>query len=61
MPNISEQDDAAVDKLKKAGFYVARQRKIHVVLKKLTAGGYIGCIVPLHKELAMGTLRSILK
>ena len=54
MPNISGQD--AVDKLKKAGFYVARQRGSHVVLKKQTAGGDIGCVVPLHKELAMGTL-----
>ena len=59
MPNISGQD--AVDKLKKAGFYVARQRGSHVVLKKRSAGGDIGCVVPLHKELAMGTLRSILK
>ena len=59
MPNISGQD--AVDKLKKAGFYVARQRGSHVVLKKRSAGGDIGCVVPLHKELAMGTLHSILK
>ncbi len=59
MPNISGQE--AVNKLKKAGFYVARQRGSHVVLKKRTAGGDIGCVVPLHKELAMGTLRSILK
>ena len=44
MPNISGQD--AVDKLKKAGFYVARQRGSHVVLKKRTAGGDIGCVVP---------------
>ncbi len=59
MPNISGQE--AVNKLKKAGFYVARQRGSHVVLKKQTADGYIGCVVPLHKELSMGTLRSILK
>jgi predicted RNA binding protein YcfA (HicA-like mRNA interferase family) len=30
-------------------------------LKKQTTEGEIGCVVPLHKELAVGTLRVILR
>jgi len=30
------------------------------VLKKQTAEGAVGCAVPLHRELAIGTLRAIL-
>jgi predicted RNA binding protein YcfA (HicA-like mRNA interferase family) len=32
-----------------------------VVLKKQTPEGEVGCVVPLHRELAIGTLRGILK
>jgi predicted RNA binding protein YcfA (HicA-like mRNA interferase family) len=39
------------------GFYVARQRGSHVVLRK----GDYGCVIPLHKELAIGTLRSAIR
>jgi len=38
-----------------------RQRGSHVILKKQTSEGEIGCVVPLHRELAIGTLRGILK
>jgi len=31
------------------------------VMKKTTASGDVGCVVPLHKELKIGTLRGILK
>jgi predicted RNA binding protein YcfA (HicA-like mRNA interferase family) len=30
-------------------------------LKKITEAGTVGCVVPLHSELATGTLRGILK
>lgn len=53
--------EEAITKLEKRGFCRVRQRGSHVVLKKRTAGGEIGCVVPLHKELAVGTLRGILK
>lgn len=43
------------------GFKQVRQRGSHVVLKKQTIDDEIGCIVPLHKELAVGTLHGILK
>jgi predicted RNA binding protein YcfA (HicA-like mRNA interferase family) len=39
------------------GFTIVRQRGSHVVLRR----GDRGCVVPLHKELAVGTLRSALK
>jgi len=42
------------------GFVRVRQRGSHVVLKKQTAEGAVGCAVPLHRELAIGTLRAIL-
>ena len=47
--------------LKKPGFTVVRQHGSHVILKKQTPGGEIGCVVPQHSELAIGTLRSILR
>jgi predicted RNA binding protein YcfA (HicA-like mRNA interferase family) len=47
--------------MEKLGFHRVRQRGSHVVLKKQTADEEIGCVIPLHKELAIGTLRGILK
>ena len=56
--------------------YVGRKRDSHLgasgiragppawkpcVLKKITPAGAVGCVVPLHPELALGTLRGILK
>jgi predicted RNA binding protein YcfA (HicA-like mRNA interferase family) len=38
-----------------------RQRGSHVVLKRKTDAGEIGCVVPLHSELATGTLHGIMK
>lgn len=39
------------------GFRAVRQRGSHVVLRR----GDRGCVVPLHKEVAVGTLGSILR
>ncbi|MDQ3021318.1 MAG: type II toxin-antitoxin system HicA family toxin [Bacteroidota bacterium] len=47
--------------LEKLGFRSIRQKGSHVILKKTTESGDIGCTVPLHKELAVGTLQGILK
>ena len=47
--------------LEHLGFVQVRQRGSHVVLKKEMAEGEVGCVVPLHLELAIGTLRGILK
>jgi len=43
------------------GFEQVRQRGSHVVMKKLTVDGAVGCVVPMHKEVAVGTLNGILK
>jgi predicted RNA binding protein YcfA (HicA-like mRNA interferase family) len=51
----------AIRRLEKLGFRQVRQRGSHVILKKQTSEGDIGCVVPLHDELAVGTLLGILK
>ena len=51
----------AIRALERLGFVQVRQRGSHVVLKKTTATGEIGCVVPLHAEVAVGTLHGILK
>ena len=52
---------AAIRILEQLGFAHIRQNGRHVILKKHTPEGDIGCVVPMHKELAIGTLRGILK
>ena len=51
----------AIRVLEKLGFVQVRQRGSHVVLRKETLEVAVGCVVPLHRELAIGTLRGILK
>ena len=51
----------AIRALERLGFVQVRQHGSHVVLKKTTATGEIGCVVPLHAEVAVGTLHGILK
>jgi predicted RNA binding protein YcfA (HicA-like mRNA interferase family) len=51
----------AVKALQWLGFFVDRQRGSHMVMKKITAEGERGCVIPMHKEVAIGTLRSALK
>ena len=58
-PSVS--GEKVVRALTRLGFRVARQRGSHVVLRKDTAAGAVGCSVPLHRELAPGTLRGVLK
>ena len=59
LPHLSGRE--IIRALERLGFVQARQRGSHVVMKKSTPGGSIGCVVPMHSEVAMGTLRSILK
>jgi predicted RNA binding protein YcfA (HicA-like mRNA interferase family) len=47
--------------LEKLGFTQVRQRGSHVVLRRDSPEGVFGCVVPLHRELAIGTLRGILR
>jgi predicted RNA binding protein YcfA (HicA-like mRNA interferase family) len=51
----------AIRALERLGFEQVRQRGSHVILRKQTSEGAIGCVVPLHRELAVGTLRGILR
>ena len=46
--------EKTVHALERLGFMQVRQRGSHVVLKKSTLEGVVGCVVPLHDELAIG-------
>jgi predicted RNA binding protein YcfA (HicA-like mRNA interferase family) len=59
LPRLSGRE--TIRALQRLGFEQIRQKGSHVTLKKETSEGAIGCVVPLHKELAEGTLRGILK
>lgn len=43
------------------GFEVSRQKGSHVVLRKFSGGKKIVTVVPLHKEVRMGTLLGVLE
>ncbi len=47
--------------LQKKGFLVVHQRGSHVKLKKTEGDKVYIAIVPMHRELAKGTLKSILR
>lgn len=47
--------------VKDFGFEAKRQKGSHVILIKFVEGKKIGTVVPLHKELRIGTLRGILR
>jgi len=55
LPKIS--GNRAIKIFARLGFRTARQKGSHVVLRK----GNHGCVIPIHKELAVGTLRSAIK
>ena len=62
MPNLPHLSGKEIIRaLERFGFVQARQRGSHVVMKKTTAEGSVGCVVPLHGEVAIGTLNSILR
>lgn len=47
--------------LERLGFRLVRQRGSHIILKKTSFEGAVGCVVPAHRVVAVGTLRSILR
>jgi predicted RNA binding protein YcfA (HicA-like mRNA interferase family) len=59
LPRISSRE--AIRALERLGFDRVRQTGSHVVMKKKNLEGDIGCVVPIHKELKVGTLSGILK
>jgi len=61
MPRLRRvSGEEAIRALERLGFERVRQRGSHVILKKQTTQGSIGCVVPLHPALAIGTLKGIL-
>jgi predicted RNA binding protein YcfA (HicA-like mRNA interferase family) len=56
LPRISGTE--AIRILSKLSFYQARQRGSHVVLRHQDGRG---CVVPLHRELKVGTLAGVLR
>ncbi|MDZ7950995.1 type II toxin-antitoxin system HicA family toxin [Nostoc sp. DedQUE09] len=59
LPRISGSE--AIRALERLGFIQTRQTGSHVVLKKPTLEGEIVCVLPLHRELKVGTLSGVLK
>ena len=55
LPHVSGAE--AVRTLEKLGFIVLRQKGSHVILRR----GSTGCVVPLHRELKIGTLSGVIK
>ncbi|MGH2346948.1 MAG: type II toxin-antitoxin system HicA family toxin [Chloroflexota bacterium] len=59
LPRVSGQE--VITALERLGFRRIRQRGSHVILRRDGTAGSMGCVVPLHRELAIGTLRNILR
>jgi predicted RNA binding protein YcfA (HicA-like mRNA interferase family) len=59
LPRISSKE--AIRALERLGFEQVRQTGSHVVMKKITEDRLAGCVVPMHRELKVGTLTGILK
>ena len=55
LPHVSGRK--AIKIFESLGFEIVRQKGSHVILRK----GNKGCVIPIHKELAVGTLRSAIK
>ncbi len=59
LPDVSGTE--LVKALQKAGFRVLRQKGSHISLEKTDAAGHWRTVVPMHREIARGTLHDILK
>ncbi len=51
----------AVRALEHLGFRRIRQRGSHVILIRETPEAKVGCVVPMHPELKIGTIKGILR
>lgn len=58
LPQVSGDD--LIGLLRGLGYEVLRQRGSHVRLRKLTPAGEHNISVPMHKEIAKGTLNDII-
>ena len=59
LPPLSGKE--VIKALSKLGYQHIRTRGSHAILNKITESGKITIPVPLHKELAPGTLKSIIR
>ena len=59
VPLVSGQE--AVKALQKPRYMDDGQKESHVILKKLTVSGELGCVILMHREIAARTLHSALK
>ena len=59
LPSVS--GERVIRALKRAGFVELRQKGSHVSLEKRTPDIVLKTVVPMHSELAKGTLSDILK
>lgn len=62
MPGLRRvSGEETIGALERLGFVRVRQRGSQVVLRRQTGEREVGCVVPLHRELAVGTLHGILR
>jgi predicted RNA binding protein YcfA (HicA-like mRNA interferase family) len=62
LPSLRQvSGDEAVRALERLGFRQVRTRGSHVIMRRETPDGPVGCVVPLHRVVAVGTLRSVLR
>ena len=59
LPDVSGAE--LVKALQKAGFSILRQKGSHVSMEKVDPAGVWRTIVPMHREIARGTLHDFLK
>ncbi len=59
LPRISGKKVVKI--LSKVGFFPARQKGSHVILKKESENGVKALVVPLHSEIDRGTLLEIIR
>ncbi|OGK08166.1 MAG: hypothetical protein A2Y63_01955 [Candidatus Riflebacteria bacterium RBG_13_59_9] len=59
LPKLAGKE--VIQAFERLGFAQVRQRGNHVILKRATPEGGRGCVVPLHREVKVGTLRGILR
>jgi len=62
MPKLTRMSGKdIIAQLEKRGFVRIRQKGSHVILKRETGDATAMCVIPLHDELAVGTIRGILR
>ena len=59
LPHLSGKE--VVKALSKVGFVPIRQTGSHVIMTKQTADGKTGLVVPMHREIDIGTLAQIIR